>query len=70
VRASRNRLCRSGTPIGAEPVKHFETRSYDALCVTSSLGSLIHATVGSFGGDLAVLRLEGATTGRGGWSSN
>jgi len=32
----------------AEPVKHFETRSYDAFCVTSSLGSLIHATVGSF----------------------
>jgi len=33
-----------------EPVKHFETRSYDAFCVSSSLGSLIHATVGNFGG--------------------
>jgi len=33
-----------------EPVKHFETHSYDAFCVTSSLGSLIHATVESFGG--------------------
>jgi hypothetical protein len=36
----------------AEPVKRFETRSYDAFCATSSCGSgsLIHATVGSFGG--------------------
>ena len=33
-----------------EPVKQFETRSYDAFCMTSSLGSLIQATVGSFGG--------------------
>ena len=37
---------------GAEPVKHLETRSYDAFCATSSsaTGSLIQATVGSFGG--------------------
>src|ERR1019366_686099 len=36
----------------AEPVKRFETRSYDAFCASSSMstGSLIHATVGSFGG--------------------
>ena len=36
----------------AEPVKRFETRSYDAFCASSSTGtgSLIHATVGSFGG--------------------
>jgi hypothetical protein len=34
----------------AEPVKHFETRPYDAFCSVSSTGSLIQATVGSFGG--------------------
>ena len=35
-----------------EPVKQFETRSYEAFCLTSSSGrgSLIHATVGSSGG--------------------
>lgn len=35
-----------------EPVKRCETRSYDALCATSSRGSgsLIHATAGSSGG--------------------
>ncbi len=40
-----------GAPI-AEPVKRFETRSYDAFCASSSTGtgSLIHATVGSVGG--------------------
>jgi len=40
----------SRTSGSAEPVKHFETHSCDAFCVTSSLGSLIHATVGGFGG--------------------
>jgi hypothetical protein len=36
----------------AEPVKQFETLSYDAFCPSSSslAGSLIHAMVGSFGG--------------------
>ena len=36
----------------SEPVKRFETRSYDAFCTSSSTGrgSLIHAMVGSFGG--------------------
>lgn len=36
----------------SEPVKRFETPSYDAVCATSSRGSgsLIHATVGSSGG--------------------
>jgi hypothetical protein len=33
-----------------ELVKHFETRSCYAVCATSSVGSLIQATVGSFGG--------------------
>ena len=33
-----------------EPVKHFETRSGHAFCATSWSGSLIQATVGSFGG--------------------
>jgi len=33
-----------------EPVKHFETRSCHAVCAASSVGSLIQATVGSFGG--------------------
>jgi cytochrome P450 len=33
-----------------ELVKHFETRSCYAVCAASSLGSLIQATVGSFGG--------------------
>ena len=38
--------------VDAEPVKRFETLSYDAFCRTSSsvTGSLIHAMVGSFGG--------------------
>ena len=36
--------------VGSEPVKHFETRSCHAVCATSSVGSLIQATVGSFGG--------------------
>ena len=37
---------------GSEPVKRFETHSYDAFCASSSTGtgSLIQATVGSFGG--------------------
>ena len=36
----------------AEPVKQFETLSYDAFCPSSSslTGSLIHAMVGSLGG--------------------
>jgi hypothetical protein len=33
-----------------EPVKHIETRSYDAFYSVSSFGSLIQAMVGSFGG--------------------
>jgi hypothetical protein len=33
----------------AEPVKHFETRLGHAFCATSCSGSLIQATVGSFG---------------------
>jgi hypothetical protein len=37
-------------PVDPEPVKHFETRSYEAFCCVSSMGSLIHATVGSLGG--------------------
>jgi hypothetical protein len=37
---------------GTEPVKHFETLSYDAFCASSSsrTGSLIQAMVGSLGG--------------------
>jgi chloride channel protein, CIC family len=37
-------------PPATELVKHFETRSFHAVCAASSVGSLIQATVGSFGG--------------------
>jgi len=43
-------MSRASSQSKAEPVKHVETRSSDAFSVTSSLGSLIHATVGSSGG--------------------
>ena len=36
--------------IGPESVKPDETRRVHALCATSSMGWLIHAMVGSFGG--------------------
>jgi len=42
-----------GLAEASEPVKPDETRSYEAFCVgspSSTFGSLIQATVGSFGG--------------------
>jgi predicted ATPase len=48
----RKSLVMAERTFGSEPVKRFETLSYDIFCLSSSsaIGSLIHATVGSFGG--------------------
>jgi hypothetical protein len=41
----------SAIPLGTEPVKDFETTTYDFFCTSVSIvGLLIHAAVGSLGG--------------------
>ena len=48
--AAGPRLLQGSLALAPESVKPDETRRVHALCATSSMGWLIHAMVGSFGG--------------------